>query len=258
MAKIAPPSPPPTGGYVGAQHPSYRRARKPARQMSICRSGGQNVPPSVRGNHKNLHTMQIPRFLILNFFTKSYLRQADRFPLSILNPRFKSMISDLWFSMAIVFPLFLLIMVPYFVFIAIHGDSPNSFKIYISVAMIPWLILLFIILNKDCVNGMSAGKRTFGFKIIDYRTKELASDFQCMIRNITMFVWPLEAIMILINSKRRIGDYIAKTEVEKTDIKPIESLMTELQVKQRLSSKLVYTSIVVSVLLTLIVSLGLI
>ena len=202
--------------------------------------------------------MQIPGFLILNFFTKSYLRQADRFPLRILNSRIKSMISDLWFTMAIVFPLFLLVMIPYFIFIAIYEDTPDSFKIYISVAMIPWLILLFIILNKDCINGMSAGKRTFGFKIIDYRTKELASDFQCMIRNITIFAWPLEAIMILVNPKRRIGDYIAMTEVVKTDIKPIESLMTELREKQKLSGKLIFSSLAVSVILTLIASIGLI
>jgi len=202
--------------------------------------------------------MQIPRFLILNFFTKSYIRQADRFPLSILNSRIKSMISDLWFTMAIVFPLFLLVMIPFFVFTASHSNFDNSFTIYNSIAMIPWLILLFLILNKDCINGMSAGKRTFGFKIIDHQTKELASDFQCMIRNITMFAWPLEVIMILINPKRRIGDYIAKTEVVKTDIKPIESLMFELQEKQKISMKLIITSIGVSMILTLIASLGVI
>jgi hypothetical protein len=68
-------------------------------------------------------------------------------------------------------------------------------------------------------------------------------------------IWAIP--MILINPKRRIGDYIAKTIVEKTDIKPIESLMTELKEKQRLSSKLIITSIGISVLLTLIASLGL-
>jgi len=202
--------------------------------------------------------MKILRFLILNFFTKGYIKQADRFPLSIFNSRIKSMISDLWFIMAIVFPLFLLVMIPYFVFLANYGDTPTLFIIYITVAMIPWLVLLFLILNKDCINSMSAGKRTFGFKIIDYRTKELASDFQCMIRNITMFAWPLEAIIILINPTRRIGDYLAKTEVVKTDTKPIESLMTELQEKQKLSGKLIIASIGVSVILTLIAYLGLI
>ena len=91
-----------------------------------------------------------------------------------------------------------------------------------------------------------------------FEQRELASDFQCMIRNITMIAWPLETIMILINPTRRIGDYIAKTEVVKTDIKPIESLMTELQEKQKLSGKLIIASIGVSMILTLIASLGLI
>lgn len=168
------------------------------------------------------------------------------------------MISDLWFTMAIVLPWFILIMIPYFILIANYGDTPHLFKIYMTVAMMPWLILLFIMLNKDCINGMSAGKRIFGYQIIDYQTKEIASDFQCMIRNITMFAWPLEAIIILINPKRRIGDYLAKTEVVKTDIKPIESLMTELKEKQKLSGGLIIASIGISMILTLIACLGLI
>ena len=202
--------------------------------------------------------MKIPRFLILNFFTKIYLRQTDKFPLSILNSRLKSMLCDFWFTMAIVFPIFLIVLIPFFVYVANHGDSSNLFKIYISVAMIPWLMELFVILNKDCINGMSAGKRTFGFKILDYQTKEIASDFQCMLRNITMIIWPLEVLMIIINPNRRLGDYIAKTEVIKAEIKPIESIMTELYEKPALSKKLIYSTIGISVLLTLISLIGLI
>jgi len=40
MAKTTPPSSPPAGGYVGAQHPSWRRARKPAQNMLV----GQACP----------------------------------------------------------------------------------------------------------------------------------------------------------------------------------------------------------------------
>ncbi len=81
---------------------------------------------------------------------------------------------------------------------------------------------------------MSAGKRTFGYKVIDYNTKETANDFQCMLRNATMLAGPLEVIMTLINPNRRIGGYIAKTGVVKTETKPIESLMTELREKKTL------------------------
>ena len=66
---------------------------------------------ATKGKQK---TMRIPRKLILNFLTKSYLKQADSFPMTILNSRMKSMISDLWFCMAIIMPFFLLFMILFF------------------------------------------------------------------------------------------------------------------------------------------------
>jgi uncharacterized RDD family membrane protein YckC len=194
--------------------------------------------------------MTIPRILILNFFTKSYLKQADRIP--FVNPRMKSMVCELWFVMAIVMPLFIIASIPFFIFQSNYSTDKNLVSFYSLITLIPWLILLFITLNKDCLNGRSAGKRTFGFKIVDYKTKDPANNFQCMLRNITMYAWPLEVIMILTNPGRRIGDFIANTEVIKTETKPIESLIIELTEKQLLSGKLIVTSIGVSILLTLI------
>lgn len=168
------------------------------------------------------------------------------------------MVSDLWFTMAIIMPWWIVAMIPLFIFRLEVIDGQGIFSTSLLIPLIAWLILLFLILNKDCVNGMSAGKRTFGYRIIDYKSKEEATDFQCMIRNITMYIWPLEAIMVLINPNRRIGDFIAKTEVIKTDKRDINSLIFELREKNNLSGKQIVTSIVVAVLLTLIAALPLI
>ena len=115
--------------------------------------------------------MRIPKKLILNFFTKSYIKQADRFPMTILNSRMKSMISDLWFCMAIIMPFFILLMILFFIIQAFIYPEIEYFPAYLFVMLIPWVILLFIILNKDIAGGMSVGKRAFGFKVIDKTNK---------------------------------------------------------------------------------------
>jgi len=202
---------------------------------------------ATKGKQK---TMRIPRKLILNFLTKSYLKQADSFPMTILNSRMKSMISDLWFCMAIIMPFFLLFMILFFLIQTFIYPEIEYFPTYLSVMLLPWLMLLFIILNKDIASGMSAGKRTFGFKIVDIQTKKEASQLQCMLRNVTMMLWPLEVLMIIINPKRRIGDFIAKTEVVETETCVIDTLIQDLDSIDKISPRLILISLLITVGLT--------
>ncbi|MGQ1788550.1 RDD family protein [Saccharicrinis sp. GN24d3] len=168
----------------------------------------------------------------------------------------KSMISDLWFCMAIIMPFFLLFMILFFVIQAFIYPEIEYFPTYLMVMLLPWLVLLFGTLNKDIASGMSAGKRTFGFKVIDNSTKQNASQMQCMLRNMTMLIWPLEAFMILVNPKRRIGDFIANTEVIKTDKLDIETLHQDLILIENISVKLVVTSLIIGIVMTSISMVG--
>ena len=194
--------------------------------------------------------MKIPRILILNFLTKSYLKQADSFPIAILNSRMKSMISDLWFCVAIIMPFSFLFLIMFFVIQAFIFPEIEYFPTYLIVMLLPWVVLLFGTLNKDIASGMSAGKRTYGFKVVDNSTKQNASQMQCMLRNMTMLIWPLEVFIILISPKRRIGDFIANTEVIKVENLDIETLYQDLISIENISVKLIVTSLTISILMT--------
>ena len=195
--------------------------------------------------------MKIHRIFILNIFTKICLKNLNYFPITILNKRLKSIFCDFWFILSIVIPLFLFVMIFYF--------SLNYYKIIIEYKLLiyklmfflPSFLFYFLLLNKDNINAMSIGKRILGFKIVDYKTKKKATNFQCMLRNLTLLIWPIEIIISLINPKRRIGDYFANTEVINSNKKNIESLIIELNNKKEMSLKTIIVSVLYSLLLSL-------
>ena len=50
--------------------------------------------------------------------------------------------------------------------------------------------------------------------VVDIKTGKVASALKCFVRNLTIAIWPIEAIVVLISPSRRIGDYLAGTRVE--------------------------------------------
>ncbi|QHT66924.1 RDD family protein [Rhodocytophaga rosea] len=78
------------------------------------------------------------------------------------------------------------------------------------------LLFFGLFLNKDCTKGISIGKRLFNFVTI-YKGRP-ASSLKCLIRNVTLLIYPIEALILLINPQaKRIGDYFAGTTVIKQD-----------------------------------------
>jgi len=182
--------------------------------------------------------------------TRAYLNAGNKFPMNMLGNRAKSMITDLWYSMIVAAPLMIMSFILYGLIIwLLNIQSGISYFIVVSLV---WLLLMFIILNKDFVRCRSAGKRTYGFKIIDFKTKEPATGMQCMLRNVTAYLWPIEALIIFINPKRRLGDLIAGTEVIAEEPTEIELLWAELNSSDRMKSKLFIATFIVSLILTAI------
>ena len=83
--------------------------------------------------------------------------------------------------------------------------------ISIRVLVITYISLLYMII-KDCIGLKSIGKRIMKLKIIDVETKQWASFYQRLFRNITWLLGPIEIIYYLFY-KKRLGDLIAKTEI---------------------------------------------
>ena len=84
-----------------------------------------------------------------------------------------------------------------------------------------WILLLLIlaifasfVLRDVIFKGRSIGKRIFGLHITDKSTGNPASVGQRIIRNLFLFVYPLDGI-ILLSENESIGDKVAKTAVVK-------------------------------------------
>lgn len=105
-------------------------------------------------------------------------------------------------------------------------DSNLDDEMIIVLMFVPF----FIYLNKDFFNARSPAKRILGYQVMDRKTNQAASELQCFIRNLTIFVaWPLEVIIGLINPQRRIGDFLANTKVVTSKKEKLGSIWTDLK-----------------------------
>jgi uncharacterized RDD family membrane protein YckC len=73
---------------------------------------------------------------------------------------------------------------------------------------------LVFYLNKDFFNGRSPLKHLLGTQV-HHATGNPVNELQAFWRNTTVFVWPLEVLVVLLSGGKRIGDFITKTEVAK-------------------------------------------
>jgi uncharacterized RDD family membrane protein YckC len=99
------------------------------------------------------------------------------------------------------------------------NKSESFFSLYSSHNIFTYVSILGFstFFWKDSINGQSIAKRVFKLQIVDKKTGEAASPLQCFVRNIFGLIWPVEALMIMKNSSRRLGDLVAGTEVVNYD-----------------------------------------
>ncbi|WP_010255727.1 RDD family protein [Myroides injenensis] len=77
------------------------------------------------------------------------------------------------------------------------------------------LIINFILLFKDCINGISLGKMIMGLQIVNTDTGNTPSFKKLIYRNIYLLIWPIEfAFWLVNNDKRRLADVHLKTTVK--------------------------------------------
>ena len=87
----------------------------------------------------------------------------------------------------------------------------TDFELFWKIYYIFLLAFMFIYFFKDVINGQSIGKRIMKIKVVDLNCNK-PSLFNLIIRNITILIWPVEAIFVLLD-KERLGDRLAKTKV---------------------------------------------
>jgi len=74
-------------------------------------------------------------------------------------------------------------------------------------------LIVTLLLCKDCINGQSVGKRIMKIHVVDEKSKTEISIIRSIVRNIFTIFWIVEVAVLFISKDKRIGDYIAKTEV---------------------------------------------
>jgi uncharacterized RDD family membrane protein YckC len=70
---------------------------------------------------------------------------------------------------------------------------------------------------KDIINGRSIAKRILKLQVVDNKTGQPASPIKCFVRNLLCVLWPIEVIVAMTNTERRLGDRIAGTKLVKFD-----------------------------------------
>lgn len=70
---------------------------------------------------------------------------------------------------------------------------------------------------KDIFNGRSISKRILKLQVVDNTTGQVATPLKCFIRNLLCVLWPVEVVVAMTNTNRRIGDRIAGTRLVNFD-----------------------------------------
>jgi uncharacterized RDD family membrane protein YckC len=97
-----------------------------------------------------------------------------------------------------------------FVFLTSRPDENGAIAPGFQFLFLGLMLLYFF---KDSFDGRSIAKRVTKLQVVDNRTGKTASVGQCFVRNLTILIWPLEVIITLFRSDRRLGDFIARTRV---------------------------------------------
>jgi uncharacterized RDD family membrane protein YckC len=81
---------------------------------------------------------------------------------------------------------------------------PVAMCLFPVIAKEAFYFMLVPYLNKDFLQGRSPAKRLLGLS-----TNEL----RAFLRNVTAMLWPVEVRLIALGCRKRLGDYIAGTQV---------------------------------------------
>ncbi len=98
-------------------------------------------------------------------------------------------------------------------------NNQGQFLVVLLMVALPGMI---IYVAKDSIQGISLGKWIMGIMVRNYANpQEVPSVFMLIVRNLFVFIWPVEFIAMLISTdKRRLGDRVAKTIVIDNPGKP--------------------------------------
>ena len=82
--------------------------------------------------------------------------------------------------------------------------------IYPLKTIVVYIVISLLFVFKDIIG---IGKRIYKIKVISTLTNNNPNMWQIVLRNIKIFIWPIEAYLVLMKQKLRLGDRLAKTDI---------------------------------------------
>lgn len=96
------------------------------------------------------------------------------------------------------------------------GNSGAEQKLFLGNYYLN-ILAFSLYFNKDIYLGRSIAKRALKLQVVDISTNKPANPLRCLVRNLTIILWPIEVVVAIINNERRIGDFIAGTKLTTFD-----------------------------------------
>lgn len=95
-----------------------------------------------------------------------------------------------------------------------HWDLAST-EVLLAKSQLIGLLSVLCFVFKDSVAGASPGKFLMGIAVRKYSQPQVTpSLFALAIRNTTLCIWPIEGLVMVLNSsKRRMGDWLGSTQV---------------------------------------------
>jgi len=143
--------------------------------------------------------------------------------------RSQLVVREMIYFQSVFFTLYFIYMVStgiteYLIGLVTSSDYQISFWIFNGI----FLILAVIALNKDLVNGQGIVNRHFGYRVVDADTEKTSTPIKCMLRNLTVVIFPFE-FFFLQRSDKRLGDIIFGTKLIKVDPTSPDTILIELR-----------------------------
>jgi uncharacterized RDD family membrane protein YckC len=142
--------------------------------------------------------------------------------------RSKLIFREMIYFMTVFFTLYIVFMIgskltEFTVWLLTNSDFQVSFWIFNSM----FFFLGTIAMNKDIIKGQGIVNRHFGYRVVDAETEMTATPIRCMLRNVTVILFPFE-FFYLQRSDRRIGDYLVGTKLVKVTPVAADTMFNDL------------------------------
>jgi uncharacterized RDD family membrane protein YckC len=135
---------------------------------------------------------------------------SNRLTLLILDPFYGSMLITL--------PLILLIILFNWLLDLGTSDTISRICLFIFVA---------VYLNKDIIKGKSLAKRVLGYRVVKENEEQSLSMTESFFRNLTFFIYLAEYLFAVVSPNKKIGDYLTKSKIIRSDKVPLKSIIKE-------------------------------